>query len=201
MLVSKLHPNDLTNEIIDRLLYRGIEDTGESADCILVLGSTKAAMYRVPKAVQAYKAGRAGKIMLLGGVVREFPDGKCTEAAHMKKAALALGVPEEDILLESSSKNTIENILFALIELQRAFWLNKITRILLVTTCPHMRRSLAIARYLIPPHIKVIPCPANDLYTRRDNWMTTPEGIARAKGEAENIIRCIQNGVFPDFEI
>ena len=145
MLVSQINPNDLTKEIIDRLLYKDIEDTGESADCILVLGSAKASMYRVPKAVEAYKAGRAGKIMLCGGVIREFPEGTSTEAEHMYKTALALGVSKEDILVENSSENTIENILFALIELQRSFWLNRISRVLLVTTAVHMRRSLAIA--------------------------------------------------------
>lgn len=201
MLASHINKDELTPEIIDRLIYKNIQDTGENADCIVVLGSTKASMYRVPKAVQAYKAGRAGKILLCGGVVRDFPDDRCTEAEHMRKAALALGVPEEDILSENASQNTIENILFALIELQRAFWLNKIKRVLLVTTYPHMRRSLAIARYLFPPHISVIPCPANDLYTRRDNWMNTPEGTDRVKNEALSIIRCIHNGVFPDLEI
>ena len=72
---------------------------------------------------------------------------------------------------------------------------------LLVTTAYHMRRSLAIARYLFPDHIEIIPCPANDNNTRRDNWMNTPVGIERAKGEAMNIVRCVINGVIPDFEI
>ncbi len=201
MLISQIKEEHLTDEMIDRLLYQGIEDTGESVDCILVLGSTKASNYRVPKAVQAYKNGRAGKIMLCGGVIRDFPDGTATEAEHMLKTALSLGVSKEDIITENTSANTIENILFALIELQRTFWLNKVKRVLLVTTACHMRRSLSIARYLFPQHISVIPCPANDMYTRRDNWMTTPEGIERAKNEAMNILRCVQNGVFPDFEI
>ena len=101
----------------------------------------------------------------------------------MRQAALALGVAEKDIILENKSQNTVENILFALIELQRAFWLNKVHKVLLVTTTYHMRRSLAIARYLLPEHIIVIPCPVNDNNTRRDNWMNTPVGIERAKGE------------------
>jgi uncharacterized SAM-binding protein YcdF (DUF218 family) len=119
----------------------------------------------------------------------------------MRQAALALGVPDEDILLENSSQNTIENILFALIELQRTFWLNKVRRVLLVTTAYHMRRSLAIARYLFPDHIEIIPCPADDNNTRRDNWMKTDAGIKRAKSEAINIVRCVINGVIPNFEI
>lgn len=201
MRISNIKEEDLSTELVDKLLFRGIEDTGESADCILVLGSAKAAKYRVPVAVAAYQAGRAGKIMLCGGALREFPGGTCTEAEHMRDAALAAGVPEEDLILETSSRNTIENFLFALVALQRAFWLNKVHRVLLVTTAFHMRRSLAIARYLFPAHISILPCPADDTHTRRSSWMDTPEGTERAKGEAMNIVRCVQNGVIPDFEI
>ena len=200
-LVSELTEDDLTIEMVDRLLFQGMEDTGEQADCILVLGSNKAAKYRVPVAVAAYRAGRAGKIMLCGGTVREFSSGACSEAEHMRGAALALGADEEDMILETSSRNTVENILFALVELQRVFYLNRIQRVLLVTTAYHMRRSLAVARYLFPAHITVIPCPAEDNHTRRDNWMNTPEGLARAKGEAMNLVRYVVNGVIPDFEI
>ncbi len=201
MLVSRIKEENLTTEVVDRLLFQGLEDTGENADCIIVLGSVKAAKYRVPVAVDAYNAGRAGKIMLCGGKLRDFPNGKYSEAEHMYKAALELGVAEEDIILENRSQNTVENILFALIELQRSFWLNNVHGVLLVTTAYHMRRSLAIARYLFPGHVAVVPCPANDNNTRRDNWMNTPVGIERAKGEAMNIVRYVTNGVIPDFEI
>ena len=201
MLVSRIKEEDLTIEVIDRLLFQGLEDTGENADCIIVLGSIKAAKYRVPVAVDAYNAGRTSKLMLCGGKLRDFPDGKCSEAEHMRQAALALGVAEEDIVLENSSQNTVENILFALIELQRSFWLNNIHSVLLVTTAYHMRRSLAIARYLLPKHITVISCPANDNNTRRDNWMNTQVGTDRAKKEAMKIIESVLNGIIPDFEI
>ena len=201
MVISKIKEEDLTQEVVDRLLFQGLEDTGEKADCIIVLGSTKAAKYRVPVAVEAYKAGRASKIMLCGGKLRDFSDGKYSEAQHMHKAALELGIPEEDIILENSSQDTVENILFAMIEMQRNFWLNKIRRVLLVTTTYHMRRSLAIARYLLPEHIAVIPCPADDNNTRRDNWMHTPVGTQRAKAEAMKLVQYAANGVIPDFEL
>lgn len=201
MLVSQITEKDLTIEVIDKLLFQGLEDTGENADCIIVLGSIKAAKYRVPVAVQAYKAGRARKIMLCGGKVREFPDGNYSEAKHMRQAALALGVAEEDIIMENQSQNTVENILFALIELQRSFYLNHVHGVLLVTTAYHMRRSLAIARYLLPKHITVFPCPANDNNTRRDNWMNTQVGTDRAKKEVMKIVESVLNGIIPDFEI
>ena len=201
MLVSNIKEEDLTLDVVDKLLFQDLEDTGENVDCIIVLGSVKAAQYRVPVAVDAFKAGRANKLMLCGGKIREFPNGRYSEAEHMAKAVLELGIPEEDIILENSSQNTVENILFALIELQKSFCLNKVKRVLLVTTAYHTRRSLAIAQYLLPKHIDVIPCPANDNNTRRENWMNTPVGVERAKHEAMKIVSYVTNGVIPDFEI
>lgn len=201
MLVSKIKEEDLTVDVVDRLLFQGLEDTGECADCILVLGSIKAAQYRVPVAVEVYKAGRANKIILCGGKLREFPNGCYSEAAHMRQAALELGVREEDILLENASLNTVENLRFALEALQQTLGLDRLQRVLLVTTAHHMRRSLAIARQLFPAHIAVLPCPANDNNTRRDNWMHTPVGIKRAKDEAIKLASYVNHGIIPDFEI
>lgn len=70
-----------------------------------------------------------------------------------------------------------------------------------MTTTYHMRRSLHIAKYLFPPHINVYPCPADDTTTKRDNWMNTPEGIDRVKREILKIIKYVNDGVIPDFEI
>lgn len=201
MWVSKITEDDLTNDVIDRLLFNGLNDNGENADCIIVLGSVSATKYRVPVAVNAYLTGRAKKIMMCGGKMRQLLNEVTSEAELMRNKAFELGVPESDIIVEDKSQNTVENILCALVELQRTMWLNNVKSILLVTTSFHMRRSLHIAKYLFPGHIKVFPCPADDETTRRDNWMNTPEGLERAKSEALNIVRFVNNGVFPDFEI
>lgn len=201
MWVSKITKEELTDDVIDRLLFEGLNDNGENVDCIIVLGSIKAAQYRVPVAVKAFFTGRSGKIMLCGGKIRNFSGESMTEAENMYKKALESGVPEESIMIEKNSQNTIENILCSLLSLQRSIWLNKVKSVLLVTTTYHMRRSLHIAKYLYPSHINVYPCPADDLTTKRDNWMNTPEGIDRVKREALNIVRCVNNGVVPDFEI
>lgn len=201
MWVSKITKEALTNDVIDRLLFEGLNDNGASVDCIIVLGSMKAAKYRVPAAAKAFFSGRSEKIMLCGGKTRNFSGESMAEADNMYQKALELGVPEASLIVERNSQNTIENILCSLLELQRAMWLNQVKSVLLVTTTYHMRRSLHIARYLFPSHITVYPCPADDTTTKRDNWMNTPEGIGRAKAEALNIINCVNNGVIPDFEI
>ena len=119
----------------------------------------------------------------------------------MRNTALRSGVPDESIILENTSSNTVENVRFALIELEKAFSTEKVSKVLLVTTAYHMRRSLAIARRFFPKHIDIIPCPVNDTNTRRDNWMNTQAGVERAKGEAMNIVNYVTNGVIPDFEL
>lgn len=201
MYISQINEEDLTDEMIDRLLFQGLEDTGENADCIIVLGSLKAATYRVPVAVNAYNAGRSDKIILCGGKQRDFPNGTFSEAEHMRQAALNLNVKDAHIIMEESSQNTVENILFALIKLQRVFWLNNVRKVLLITTAYHMRRSLAIARYLFPEHIAVLPCPANDKNTTRENWMKNEVGHERATKEALKLIQYVKTGIIPDFKI
>lgn len=198
MWISEIDKEHLTDEIIEKVLYEGMEDTGENADCIIVLGSNKASQYRVPVAVKAYHADRSSKILFSGGIVNAGDKG---HAEDMRDKAIELGVEAEDIIVESESQNTVENMICSLLALQRAFRLNRIKKILLVTTTYHMRRSLAIARYLFPEHIKVIPCTADDNNTRRENWMETEEGRKRATGEVIKIINCVNNGLFPDFEI
>lgn len=201
MYISELSKDNLTDELVDKVLFEGISDTGEKVDCIIVLGSIKASQYRIPVAVDAYKKGRASKLLLSGGSVRDFADGHMSEAEHMRKYAIRLGVAPEDIILENYSHNTVENMFGSLLELQRSFWINRVKSVLLVTTSYHMRRSLALARYLFPAHITVIPCPADDTNTRRDNWMESEEGRKRAIDEVKNIITCVENKLFPDLEI
>jgi len=198
MWVSEIDKDHLTDEIIGRVLFKGIEDTGENADCIIVLGSNKALLYKVPVAVKAYHDGRASKILLSGGIVNGWDKG---HAEDMRDKAIELGVKAEEIIIEGESQNTVENMLCSLLALQRTFWLNRVNKVLLVTTTYHMRRSLAIARYLFPDHIKVIPCPADDNNTKRENWMDSGEGRERATSEVFKIINCVNYGLFPDFEV
>lgn len=200
MWVSELTEDKLNNEIIDRLLFDGLEDNGKSADSIIVLGSRSACEYRVPVAVNAYLQGRANNIIMCGGKIIDINEGM-SEAELMCKRAIESGVPEDKIIVEKNSLNTVENILGALVELQRLMWLNNVKKVLLVTTSFHMRRSERIAKYLFPEHIEVCPCPADDTTTRRDNWMNSVTGIKRVKAEVMNIVRFVRNGVFPDFEI
>lgn len=201
MWVSKITEEDLTPAMVNRLLFDGVCDGGEKADCIIVLGSGKAMQHRVPAAVAAYKAGRADRIMMCGGITSTTPGHTVSEADHMSLSAIAMGVPDEHILVENTSNNTIENILCAMLVLQRELWLNHVRRVLLVTASFHMRRSLHIARYFFPEHIEVCPCPADDVDEQRAAWQANDGHYELVMHEARNLIQYVKNGVIPDFEV
>ena len=124
-----------------------------------------------------------------------------TEAEHMRIHAINMGVASEDIIIDNLSQNTVENMFGSLLEIQRSFWINRVKKVVLVTTSYHMRRSLALAKYYFPKHIEVMPCPAEDNNTKRENWMESDEGRKRVNEEVINIITCVENGLIPDFEI
>lgn len=200
MLVSQLTEAMLTPDLIDRLLFDGLQDAGQSADCALVLGSINAASSRIPTAARAYHDGRTKLLVMCGGAVHPA-NSPLPEALLMRDAALCLGVPDTAIVTETTSQNTVENVLCGMVAMQQRLWLNNVHHVLLITASFHMRRSLCIARYLLPSHIEVLPCPADDGHTRRDTWMNSNRGIQRVKTEALNLSLYARNGVFPDFEI
>lgn len=59
MKISELNPNILSDEQIEKLLFGEFQDDQQLGDCIVVLGSSKAIVYRLPVAIQLSKAGRA----------------------------------------------------------------------------------------------------------------------------------------------
>jgi len=133
--VSEISYDDLSNDIIDKMLFEGILDDGLNGDCILVFGSKKALQYRVPKAVELYKSGRSSKLLFSGGKQIEIDGRYKPEALLMQEKALELGVLREDILVDTISQaGTKENVLGSLMQLDRCLKLSKIKRILLVTT-------------------------------------------------------------------
>ncbi|MBX9702924.1 MAG: YdcF family protein, partial [Silvanigrellaceae bacterium] len=100
------------------------KDEKKPADVILVLGAkayrdgtyNPCLVARITHAVDLYQAKYATKLLFSGGIDKE---DQASEALTMKKIALSLGVPEQDIMLESDSTSTYENLLFSKKILQR----------------------------------------------------------------------------------
>ncbi len=199
MKISHLQSDRLSDRQITALLFNNLADDDKSGDCIFVPGSSKAVEYRLPKAIQLYKAGRATKILFSGGVIWEGTD--LTEAESLANEALKLGVSEEDILVEKISQHTKENVLASMLILDRAYDLHHIRRLIIVTATIHMRRMHLVLQTYMPNWIKYSLCPVDDRTTRKDNWFNYPFGRQRVEREASKLIDYVKRGIIIDEEI
>lgn len=91
--------------------------------------------------LQLYQQKKIKKILITGGSGR-ISNSIAREADYLQKYLVSLGVPQEDILVEKESRNTYENGLYSR-HLLDSLGLSK-SRLLLVTSAVHMRRSEAI---------------------------------------------------------
>ena len=199
MKISQLQPDSLSDLQMTELLYKNLEDDHEVGDCIFVPGSNKAVEYRLPKAIQLYKEGRAKKILFSGGVIWEGTS--LSEAQLLKRKAIELGIPSEDILIEDLSLHTKENVLASLLVLDRAFDLHNLKRILVVSNIYHMRRLHLTLKTYMPQWIHFTLCPVNDRTTREDNWFEFPYGRKRVEIETNKIIRYVKKGIIIDEDV
>lgn len=197
--ISQLEPNKLTDLQMTELIYKNLEDDNEIGECILVPGSNKAVEYRLPKAIQLYKEGRANKILFSGGVIWE--GNKLSEAQLLKEKAIEQGIPEEDIIVEDISLHTKENVLASLLVLDRAFYLHNVKRIIVVTTNFHMRRFHLTLKTFMPEWIEYSLCTVNDQTTREDNWFNYPYGRKRVEMESGKLINYFKQGVIIDDKV
>jgi uncharacterized SAM-binding protein YcdF (DUF218 family) len=146
-------------------LYLPIEDAPQKADAIVAIsgGDTNA---RVLRAIELYKQGLAPKLIFSGAA--QDPNSP-SNAFIMRRTALRNDVPESDILIDESAKNTMENAQ-GVGEL-----LGDDKTIILVTSEYHQRRAAkAFAKNL--PDVTIINIPAEDKHWGQKTWWLTPYG-------------------------
>lgn len=188
-------------ERIERILYHGLEDRGESADVALLLGTTPEldCKGRALQAAKLYLAGRVNCVIPSGGVEHSFPCGDCTEAEYMEKTLLEAGVPQSAILLENEARTTKENMVCGVFQITRKLLIQNVKSVMIVTSAVHMRRSLALAALFMPRSIRVTFSAAPD----------TPEGtqwweLERLRQDAIRELQLMQDlirqGLMDDIE-
>lgn len=93
---------------------------------------------RFLNAYELYRTGKIEKLLLSGGTGSVFQD-RPKEAESMNLFLQRIGIPEEDIIIESASRNTYENALYSKKVLQEQ---NIRGNYLLITSAWHMRRAV-----------------------------------------------------------
>lgn len=138
---EKINNAELTKDIKEKLFrlwdYLAEGDSLERSELIFVFGGP--GVNRVNEAVKLWKEGFGSKILFTGQKASYMKDVDITEAEHYAKIAKNEGVPENDLILETLAKNTPENAVNSILQLQRINFLPK--KIILITLDYHMRRS------------------------------------------------------------
>lgn len=117
----------------------------------------QASYQRMLHAADLYHRGMAPKIIVCGGILRQGSD---PVSLLMARFLVRLGVRESDITTETSSQDTRENLLFS----KKIMTHQGVKNGLLVTSCSHMRRSLAVARRLdMELNPAPVPCYEKDI--------------------------------------
>jgi hypothetical protein len=112
---------------------------------------------RVPDhCVRLHREGRAPLVLFTGGLGSGSGDFTEPEALVFKKRALEQGMPEEAVLVEFSSTNTKENVLFSRELLRKK---HPPVRRAIVVAQPHRQRRvyLTCRKHLFP--VKIVNCP------------------------------------------
>jgi uncharacterized SAM-binding protein YcdF (DUF218 family) len=103
-----------------------------------------------------YYKGVARKIILTGG----YKQNSITEAESMKKVLLSLGIPEYDIILETSAYRTHLNALCTLPIVKKMGW----KHIILVCQNIHSRRALMVFRKIYGKGYNIYLAKAKSCY-------------------------------------
>ncbi|HMG81696.1 MAG TPA: YdcF family protein [Ferruginibacter sp.] len=117
---------------------------------------------RFIQAVKLYKEGKIEHVLVTGGN-GNLTGGKFREGVWVKGQLLAVGIPDNAILIENNSRNTLENAEFSKKLLDSA---NLQPPYVLVTSAFHMRRASWIFK---KEGMDIVPFSANYL-TRGDDF-------------------------------
>lgn len=134
------------------------------SDAIVVLSGGSD---RTEWGIKLYADGWAPKIIFVGAAL--YPTS-ISNAAAMKKVALAAGVPGSAILLEEKSTNTLENAEFS------APILAKISakKIILVTSPYHQRRAYDDFHKVLDDRLAIINSPSGYSQWSASSWWEKP---------------------------
>ncbi|NIJ69267.1 uncharacterized SAM-binding protein YcdF (DUF218 family) [Xanthomonas sp. 60] len=131
------------------IVWVGERDQAGRADAIIVLG---AAAYdakpspvfqeRIRHGLDLYRAGYAPLLIFTGGYGGS--GARFSESQVARRYAMKEGVPDDAILIETASRNTVQN----LEEAKRLMDQRGIGRVIIVSDPLHMARALRLARAL-----------------------------------------------------
>lgn len=195
---------DFTTEQIEQLtnIVFGKKDEllhNQKFDCIFVFGGSHPGIWKTT--LEAYRKRLSNRVILTGGVkpnvIRHssWDQGNRSEASVIKEQLVKEGVPEEIILKEERSTNSLENILFA----RDLLDFNQIKSVLFVCKSFAIGRQFRTLRKNLPSHLEFSSYSfdtqlRSERLVTRDNWVEDEESCSFIYGEYLRIYHYGQKG-------
>lgn len=156
-------------------------------DAIFIFAGTHPGHWE--RAIEAYRLGLGEQFVVTGGVSPtgvKHPDWKnpnAPEANVIISELIKAGIPNEKIIFENRSRNTLENVLFA----KEVFNFNSVSSVLFICKNHAAGRQLRTLAMHIKNPITYIPFGFDATYNNeiisRTNWMNSSKGRSRVWGE------------------
>ncbi len=170
--------------------YIFLKSNPQRADLALVFG-TRHREEAINKAFELYRGGLVPKILVSGGINRVTGEN---EAKEMSDKLIQLGVKKDDIILESKSTNTLENVLFSKQIIDEKIGFNKIKKIIAIVKHYHSRRALMTLKKHFPKTVELIPMTYEIYGFTKDNWFNNKIGREKVMSEWNKISEYLKKG-------
>ena len=135
-------------------------------------------------AVDLFHRKMIKQVVVTGGL---NPYTQAIEAHVHRDILVERGVPEKCIVVEDTSTNTLENVLFLIPKLSAVVDLSDLRSVVVVTKWYHCRRAMMTLRAYMPQGIRYYARTYEPEETTRKNWFTSEQGRKRALKEWEGI--------------
>lgn len=179
----------------------GVCDEGRSAAFAILLGGAPIrAVERAHGAARLYHEGRVKYIVPSGGVKWDYEGEHLSECEIMTRIMMADGVPAEAIIPENEATTTKENMIYATLRINRKSGLRGFDHVIIITSVPHMKRSLALARALLPRKLSVSAYPTYPDMTW-EAWSEIPENREILNKSILLMKDLVDHGIVEDMEI
>lgn len=178
-----------------------IRDDGMSAPVALLLGGNpNNARNRALAAAELYRAGRVPYIIPSGGVKWDIDGEMISESHFMKRILMENGVPEEAIILENQATTTVENMIFGTLQIYRKLKFKNAPHVIIVTSEAHMKRSMALAKAIMPRALTFSAYPAFH-NAPTDEWFESEANLKALDTEVRLLKDLADSGFIEDFEM
>ena len=196
---SKLDMEQIVFE--DQRILKDEKDVSEEYDFGLIFGNASMIPLRADKGIELYRKQIVRRLIVSGGIGFLNTDRIVPEADKMQQYLLERGIPEEDIIVERFSRNTVENIQNSLQILNSRYDNVEKMRFALITSDFHVRRCLGLFEKQLGKKENVIGCGALDGVNDIQHWSNSFTGKRHILIEAMMLCMYAKQNRLDDIEI